>query len=115
MGDGDVFGGGAGLDGDGVPAEIAGAAFDEIEGAVHGDAIDPGAEGGLFAEAGEFFVGEEEGLLCCLLGVDGIAGDAVGHAKNGGEMTVHEHAKCVSIASEYAPDRVLLQISHSRG
>lgn len=50
-GDSDVFSGRTGLDGDGVPREIAGAAIDEIEGAVHGDAIDPGAEGGLFAEA----------------------------------------------------------------
>ena len=114
-GDGDVFGGGAGLDGDGVPGDVAGAAFDEVEGAVHGDAVDPGAEGGVLAEAGEFFVGEEEGFLGCLLGVDGAAGDAVGHAKNGGEMTVHEHAKGVSIAGEDAPDRVLLRIAHSRG
>jgi len=69
----------------------------------------------MFAEAGELFVGEEEGFLCCLLGVDGVAGDAIGHAKNGGEVTIHEHAKGVSIAGEDTPDRVLLQISHSRG
>jgi hypothetical protein len=114
-GDGEVFCEGAGLEGDGVPGEIAGAAFDEIEGAVHGDAVDPGAKGGLFTEAGELFIGEEEGFLGGLLGVDGVAGDAVGHAKNGGEVTIHEHAKGVSIAGEDAPDRVLLHISHSRG
>ena len=113
--DGEVVGGGAGFEGDGVPADVAGAAFDEIEGAVHGDAVDPGAEGRLFAESGEFFVGEEKGFLRGFFGVDGVAGDAVGHAKDGGEVTVHQDAKRVSIAGEGSPYRLLLQVAHSTG
>ena len=36
-------------------------------------------------------------------------------AKNGqdGFTMVHEHAKCVSIAGEDTPDRLLLQVFHS--
>jgi hypothetical protein len=120
------FGCGASGDGDGfsrvwrvkrsgVPIGIAAAAFDEIERAVHSDAIDPCAEGGLFAEAGQFFVGEEEGFLCGLLCILRVAGDAVRHAEDSWEMTVHENAKRVSVTGEGSPNRRLLQILHSAG
>ena len=74
--------------------------------AVRGKILD--REGRVLAEVGELVVGAKEGFLGCFLGVFGIAGDAVRHAEDGWQVTIHEDAKRVPVAGEGSPYRQLL-------
>ncbi len=65
----------------------------EIAAMVDGDAIEPGAGGGLAAELIEFAQGLEEDIVGGVLGLLGITQEAQGEVKNGAAVEVVEFAE----------------------
>jgi hypothetical protein len=64
-----------------------------VDGEVDHDAVEPGAEAGLTLEGVEVAVDAHEGVLGDLLGVFGVAHDAVGHGVGAALVARHELAK----------------------
>ena len=96
-----------------VLREVAVAAFDEIEGCIHGNSRDPGGERSVVTKAGKLVVGAQERLLRGLFRVGLIAGDAEGDTMDGAEVAIHENPVGVPVSGQYLLNRFCLGFVHS--
>ena len=77
------------------------ARVDQIEGTVDGDAVQPGREGRPRVEAGRGAVGPQKRLLHDVVGIGGVAGDAVCRPVEGAGMPLDQNAEGLVIAAAY--------------
>src|ERR1035437_9338452 len=70
----------------------------EVERAVDGDAIEPGAEAGALVEPGELFIRPQEAVLHYILRVLLVASHTKCEPEQGTAVALHEHPKRVGIA-----------------